>query len=59
MASEEKKVDVKFLTSLALAVPDMNDEIKHVQLSIVQETESGEIRAFFDVVDPSKVKLAE
>ena len=57
--NQEKKSDVKFLTSLALAVVDVDEEVKHVQFSIVQDIETKEIRAFFDVVDPSKVKLQE
>lgn len=56
--SEEKKIEVKFITSLAMAV-DALDGVKHVQLTIVQEVESKEIRCYMDVVDPSKVKLAE
>lgn len=54
-----KKIEVKYLTSLALALRDMDDEIKHVQLTLVQETESKQIRCYMDVVDPSKVKLQE
>lgn len=55
---EEQKIEVKFLSSLALAV-DALDGIKHVQLTLVQEVESKEIRCYMDVVDPSKVKLAD
>lgn len=54
-----KKIEVKYLTSLALALRDMDDEIKHVQLTLVQEIESKQIRCYMDVVDPSKVKLQE
>lgn len=51
--------DVAFLTSLALAVNDVDGVVRHIQFSIVQEKESKLIRAFMDVVDPSKVKLAD
>ena len=51
--------EVKFLQSLTMAINDKDGEIKHVQLVIVQEIESGDLRAYFDVVDPSKVKLQE
>lgn len=54
-----KKIEVKFLTSLALAVLDCDDMIQHVQITLVQETESKRIRSFMDVIDPSRVKLAE
>lgn len=56
---EKKNVDVKFITSLALAVNDKDDSVRHIQLTIVQENESGIFRAFMDVVDPTKIKLAE
>lgn len=51
--------EVKFLTSLALAISDIDDDVKHIQLTIVQEIESKKIRCFMDVVDPSKVKLED
>lgn len=54
-----EKIEVKYLTSLALALRDVDDEIKHVQLTLVQETDSKLIRCYMDVVDPSKVKLQE
>lgn len=57
--ADEKKIEVKYLTSLAIAIPDMDSEVKHIQLTIVQEVESKQIRCYMDVVDPSKVKLAE
>ena len=59
--SEEKKetIEVKYLTSLITAVPDVDGEIKHLQFTVVQEVDSKKIRCYFDVVDPSKVKLAE
>ncbi len=53
------KVDVKFITSIALAVNDIDGVLRHVQLTLVQETESKIFRAFMDVVDPSKIKLAD
>lgn len=54
-----EKIEVKYLTSLALALRDVDDEIKHVQLTLVQEIESKQIRCYMDVVDPSTVKLQE
>lgn len=56
--AEVKKIEVKFITSLAMAV-DTLDGVKHVQLTVVQEVESKELRCYMDVVDPSKVKLAD
>lgn len=56
---DESRVNVKFLTSLALVVNDCDDVVRHVQLTLVQETVSKQIRAFMDVVDPSKIKLAD
>lgn len=57
--AEKEKIEVKYLTSLAIALRDVDDVVKHVQLTIVQELESKEIRCYMDVVDPSKIKLAE
>lgn len=57
--AQEKKIDVKFVTSVALAHEDIDGNMKHFQISIVQETESKKFRCYFDVVDPSAVKLAE
>lgn len=54
---EEK--NVKYLTSLALAVNDLDDQVRHIQFTVVQEVESKELRCFFDVVDPTKIKLAD
>lgn len=53
------QVDVKFITSIALAVNDIDGNLQHVQLTLVQETESKTFRAFMDVVDPSKIKLQD
>lgn len=59
MAKSKKNVpDVKFIQSVSFAVRDIDEEIRHLQISIVQETETKLFRAYFDVVDPSKVKLA-
>lgn len=55
----EEKKEVKFITSLALAVNGLDDEVSHIQLTIVQEVDTKKFRAFMDVVDPSKIKLAE
>lgn len=51
--------EVKYLTSIAIAVNAIDDEVKHIQLTIVQDVESREISCYMDVVDPSKIKLAE
>ena len=60
MAKKEKNVpDVKFINAVSFAVNDIDGEVRHIQISIVQETESKLFRAYFDVVDPSKVKLAD
>lgn len=59
MDSEKKEVDVKFLNSVAIALNDVDGNVRHVQITIVQETESKQFRAYFDVVDPTKVKLAD
>lgn len=56
---EEKKIEVKYITSLALAHVDKDDAVRHFQITIVQELESGQFRCYFDVVDPSKIKLQE
>lgn len=56
---DNEKIEVKYLTSLAIAVRDLDDVVKHVQLTIVQEVESKQIRCYMDVVDPSKIKLQE
>lgn len=53
------KQEVKFLTSLALAVNDIDDVVKHLQFTVCQDVNTKEIKCFFDVVDPSKVKLAD
>lgn len=57
--SKEKKQEVKFINSLALAAVDKDSNLRHFQIVIVQEIESGEFRLMFDVVDPTKVKLDE
>lgn len=59
MEEEKKQIDVKFITSLALACPDVDENVQHIQLTIVQEVESKKFRCFMDVIDPSKVKIAE
>lgn len=56
--NENPVVEVEFLTSLAMAVP-IKGTVKHVQITLVLEKDSGEIKCYFDVVDPSKIKLEE
>lgn len=53
----ENQVEVKFVQSLALAVNDIDGQVRHIQLVICQETNTKEFRCYMDVVDPSKVKL--
>lgn len=59
MAEEQKKIDVRFIQSLALAVRGIDESVYHIQLSLFQEEESKQFRCYMDVVDPSKVKLAD
>lgn len=60
MAKNEKNVpDVRYINSIALACNDIDGEVRHFQITIVQEVESKQFRAYFDVVDPSNIKLAE
>lgn len=56
---EEKKNDVRYLTSLAMAVADPEGVVHNLQFTVIQEVETKKLRCFFDVVDPSKIKLAE
>lgn len=57
--SKDKSIEVKFVTSLITAVSDIDENVRHLQFTVVQEVESKKMRCYFDVVDPSKVKLAE
>ena len=59
MADNEKKIDVTFITSVALANNDIDGNVRHFQIVVVQEVESKEFRFYCDVVDPSKIKLQE
>lgn len=63
MSKEQKKEspkDLKFVTSLALAVANEESKsVDHLQFSIFKESDTGEYRCYFDVVDPSKIKLAQ
>lgn len=56
---QKKQPNVQFINSVALACNDMDGILRHFQLSIVQDVDNKEFRAFFDVVDPSKIKLLE
>lgn len=56
---EDSKIEVSYLTSIITAVPDIDGLVKHLQFTVVQEVESKKIRCYFDVVDPSKIKLKE
>lgn len=56
--SEEKKEDLKFLTSIAVLVL-VDEKPCHVQISIFED-ESKKVRLYYDVIDPSKApKIAE
>lgn len=62
MAEKEKssvKPEVKMLNSIATALLDKDGKVTHVQIVIGQYVESGQFVCYFDVVDPSKVKLAD
>lgn len=59
MSDEKKTIDVKMIQSIALAVNDIDNHVQHIQITVVQETESKSFRCYFDVVDPTKVKLQE
>lgn len=56
---QKKQPNVQFINSVALACNDMDGNLRHFQVSIVQDVDTKEFRAFFDVVDPSKIKLQE
>lgn len=56
---EEKKREVKFINSLALAVTGVDEEVSHLQITIVQDVETKKFELYFDVIDPSKVKAVE
>lgn len=53
-SENEQPIEVKYLTSLALALP-VDDEIKHIQLTLVKVVDSSEIRCYMDIVDPTKL----
>lgn len=59
MSEEKKTIDVKLIQSIALAVNDVDDNVQHIQITVVQELESKKFRCYFDVVDPSKVHIQE
>lgn len=51
--------EVKFINSLSFSCVDKDENIRHIQITVVQEIESGDFKLYFDVVDPSKIKLQE
>lgn len=57
MADVQK--EVKMLQSLAMAVLDKDGNPVHVQIVIGQYVDSGQMVCYFDVVDPSKIKLQD
>jgi len=59
MKENSVKPEVKMLNSIAIAILDKDDKPTHVQIVIGQYVESGRFVCYFDVVDPSKVKLAD
>lgn len=56
--AQEPKIEVGYITSLITAVRDLDNTVVHLQFTVVQETESKKMRCYFDVVDPSKVKIS-
>lgn len=50
---------VKFITSLALAVNDLDDQVQHIQITVCQDVETKKFECYFDVVDPTKIKTVE
>lgn len=52
----EQKKTATFLNSVALTVNTSNG-LRHVQISLFENDLTHEVQAFFDVVDPSTVKL--
>lgn len=54
-----EKNRVKFITSLALAVTDIDEDVRHIQITVCQNVETKEFQCFFDVIDPNKVKAVE
>lgn len=58
MAEQKEFTEVEFVTSLALSVPN-GESVDHLQITFVRGKEDGHYRCYFDVVDPSKIKLAE
>jgi len=62
MAEKKKnsvQPEVKMLNSIATALLDKDGKVTHIQIVIGQYVESGQFVCYFDVVDPSKVKLAD
>lgn len=58
MKEEEKKEDLRFVTSLVTAFPD-EGQLRHFQFSVFHVEGTDLYRCYFDVVDPSQVKLAD
>lgn len=56
---KEKQPNVKFITSVAIAVNDVNDVVQHLQLTVCQDVDTLDWKVFFDVVDPTKVPRFE
>lgn len=57
--SEEKKQELSFLTAVSLSTNDVDGKLLYLQFSVFQDTKTKEVRCFFDVVDPTKIKLKE
>lgn len=51
--------DVKMLQSIALALLDKDGQTRHVQIVIGQYEDDGKFVCYFDVVDPSKIRLQD
>lgn len=62
MAEKEKfsvQPNVKMLNSVAIALLDKDGVTRHVQIVIGQFIDDGKFVCYFDVVDPSKIRLAD
>ena len=58
--NEQKQPEVKFITSLAIAVNDIDGQLQHIQIVLSQDVDTKQWRLMFDVVDPTKLpKFAE
>lgn len=57
MEEDVKKPSATFLNSIALTV-NTSQGLRHVQISLFENDETKAVQAFFDVIDPSTVKVS-